>query len=64
MKYQYPMPGDENIRRTELHVFQRDKNALVQIERQWKDETYSDLHWGKASDELRFVRWHRQRNIA
>jgi len=64
MKYQYPMPGDENIRRSELHVFNRDKKTLVKIERKWKDESYSDLHWGKTSADLRFLRTDRPvRNI-
>jgi dipeptidyl-peptidase-4 len=58
-KYKYAMPGEEHIRKTELHVFHRDKNTLVQVERHWKDEGYSDLHWAKASDELRFVRGNR-----
>jgi dipeptidyl aminopeptidase/acylaminoacyl peptidase len=56
MKYPYPMPGDENVRKSELHVFHRDKNALVMIERKWKDESYGDLHWGKTSADLRFLR--------
>src|SRR5205823_627623 len=59
MKYKYAMPGEENIRKSELHVFHRDRNTLVQLERRWKDEQYSDLHWGKGSDELRFVRGNR-----
>jgi dipeptidyl-peptidase-4 len=59
MKYKYPMPGDEHIRKSELHVFHVSKNALAQVERRWKDESYNDLHWGKAADELRFVRGNR-----
>ncbi|MCI0637427.1 MAG: DPP IV N-terminal domain-containing protein [Gemmataceae bacterium] len=55
-KYKYPMPGDENIRKSELFVYHKDKKKLTQIERKWKDEAYSDLHWGKTSDELRLTR--------
>jgi dipeptidyl-peptidase 4 len=63
-KYPYPMPGDENIRKNELWVFNRDKDAFVKIERKWKDESYSDLHWDKTSDKLRFLRMDRLvRNI-
>ncbi|HYV38124.1 MAG TPA: DPP IV N-terminal domain-containing protein, partial [Gemmataceae bacterium] len=55
-RYIYPMPGDENIRKTELHVYHAAKKKLIRVEPKWKDESYSDLHWGKSSDELRFVR--------
>ena len=62
--YKYPMPGEDNIRKTELHVCHMDKKKLVHVERRWRDESYSDLHWGKTSDELRFVRGDRlHRNI-
>lgn len=64
MKYKYPMPGEEHIRKSELYVFQLDKKALVRIEPRWKDESYSDLHWGKNPEELRFLRRDRlHRNI-
>jgi dipeptidyl aminopeptidase/acylaminoacyl peptidase len=56
MRYTYPMPGDENVRKTELFVFHLGARKLIHVEPKWKDETYSDLHWGKSSDELRFVR--------
>ena len=56
MRYHYPMPGDENIRKTELYVFSTAKKKLVRVEPKWKDETYGDLHWGKSSDELRLIR--------
>jgi dipeptidyl-peptidase 4 len=55
-RYTYPMPGDENIRKTELYVLHISKKKLIRVEPKWKDETYTDLHWGKASDELRFIR--------
>ncbi|MBM3997217.1 MAG: S9 family peptidase [Planctomycetes bacterium] len=64
MKYPYPMPGEDNVRKSELYVFNRDKDALVKIERKWKDESYSDLHWDKSNDKLRFLRTDRVvRNI-
>lgn len=64
MKYAYPMPGEENIRKSELYVFSRDKDGLTKIERKWKDESYSDLHWDKNTDKLRFLRIDRPvRNI-
>jgi dipeptidyl-peptidase-4 len=56
LKYKYAMPGDENVRKSELHVFHKSKNKLARIERKWKDEAYTDLHWGKSADELRFTR--------
>jgi dipeptidyl aminopeptidase/acylaminoacyl peptidase len=64
MKYLYAMPGDENVKKNELYVFDRDKGVLTKIDRKWKDESYNDLHWGKASDDLRFLRMDRLvRNI-
>jgi dipeptidyl aminopeptidase/acylaminoacyl peptidase len=56
LKYTYAMPGEENVKKNELYVFHRDKDALTKIERKWKDESYSDLHWDKAGDKLRFLR--------
>jgi dipeptidyl aminopeptidase/acylaminoacyl peptidase len=56
MRYKYPMPGDENIRKTELYVYNTAKKKLIRVEPKWKDESYSDMHWGKAADELRFIR--------
>jgi dipeptidyl aminopeptidase/acylaminoacyl peptidase len=56
MRYTYPMPGDEHIRKTELYVYSTAKKKLIHVEPKWKDETYSDLHWGKSSSELRFIR--------
>ncbi len=55
-KYKYPMPGEEAVRKMELFVCDRSAQKLIQIKPKWKDESYSNLHWGKTSDELRFVR--------
>jgi len=64
VKYKYAMPGEEKIRKTELYVFRKTGNTFVQVAPHWKDESCSDLHWGKTSDELRFVRGDRlHRNI-
>jgi dipeptidyl-peptidase 4 len=55
-KYPYPMPGDPNIRKTELYVYAVAKKQLVRVAPKWKDESYGDVHWAKSGDELRFVR--------
>lgn len=55
-KYKYAMPGEEAIRKMELHVFDRTAKKLTQVKPKWKDEGYSDIHWGKEPGELRFVR--------
>ena len=55
-KYKYPLPGEEETRKTELYVFVRSTNKLTKVTPKWKDENYSNVHWGKTSDELIFVR--------
>jgi dipeptidyl aminopeptidase/acylaminoacyl peptidase len=55
-KYKYPMPGEDAIRKTELHVGSRAARTLARIKPKWKDESYSGPHWGKQPGELRFVR--------
>jgi dipeptidyl-peptidase 4 len=55
-KYSYAMPGEEHIRHTELHIWHKGTGKLVRVEQKWKDESYTDLHWGKNPDELRFLR--------
>jgi dipeptidyl aminopeptidase/acylaminoacyl peptidase len=55
-KYKYPMPGEEAARKMELFVCDRATRRLVRVKPKWKDEAYSNIHWGKTSDELRFVR--------
>jgi dipeptidyl aminopeptidase/acylaminoacyl peptidase len=63
-RYKYPMPGEETIRKSELYVGQRDGKTLTRVPAKWKDESYRNLHWGKAPSELRFVRQDRlQRNL-
>jgi dipeptidyl-peptidase 4 len=55
-KYKYPMPGEEAARRMELFVGDRSTQKLIRIKPKWKDEAYTNIHWGKASNELRFLR--------
>jgi dipeptidyl aminopeptidase/acylaminoacyl peptidase len=55
-KYPYPMPGEDAIRKTELHVGSREARALRRVAPKWRDESYSDVHWGKEPNELRFIR--------
>lgn len=56
-KYKYPMPGEAAIRKSELHLFHKDTKKLVRLTPKWKDETYQNLHFGKAGGgELRFIR--------
>ena len=46
--YSYPLPGEENIRRSELYVFDRTRKTLFRVDPVWKDEGYSNVHWGKT----------------
>src|SRR5262245_19733339 len=64
-KYKYPMPGEEAVRKTELWVYQREPKKFTRMDCKFKDESYSDIHWPKATpDELRFVRRDRLRRTA
>jgi hypothetical protein len=63
-KYKYPMPGKDAVRRMELFVGDRAAKKLIRVKPKWKDESHPNIHWGKASDELRFLRRARlQRNV-
>jgi dipeptidyl aminopeptidase/acylaminoacyl peptidase len=55
-KYKYPMPGEDAIRKTELYVCEPSSRKLTRVKPKWKDESYSDIHWGKTPGELRFIR--------
>jgi dipeptidyl aminopeptidase/acylaminoacyl peptidase len=55
-KYKYPMPGEDAARKMELFVCDRVSRKLVRVPPKWKDEAYSDIHWGKTTDEVRFLR--------
>ena len=63
-KYSYSMPGEPNIRKSELYYYRIDQKQLQRVEPKWKDESYIGVHWGKTSNELRFIRQDRlRRNI-
>jgi len=55
-KYKYPVPGEENSRRMELYICDRSAKKLLRVAPHWPAEVYTDIHWGKTSDELRFTR--------
>ena len=61
-QYDYPMPGEDKIRRSELYVFDRADVELSKIKATWKDEQYRSLRWSeddedeKTPSELRFLR--------
>ncbi len=64
-KYPYPMPGEDSIRKSQLYYFTVASQKLHQIKRKWKDESYSDIQFNEAQDELRFLRRDRLlRNVA
>ncbi len=55
-KYDYPMPGEDKIRKTELYYFSPKDKKLKRVTPKWKDESYSNVHYGETGDELRFMR--------
>jgi dipeptidyl aminopeptidase/acylaminoacyl peptidase len=55
------MPGEPAVRKAELFVFNRETKKLTRIAPKWKDETYTNVHWGKGPNELRFIRHDRLR---
>ncbi|QEL13928.1 S9 family peptidase [Limnoglobus roseus] len=64
-QYKYPMPGEEKVRKQELFYCDVSKKALTAVKPKWKDERFSGVVWGKAANELRFIRRDRlQRNLA
>jgi dipeptidyl-peptidase-4 len=63
-QYKYAMPGEETVRKSELHFCDVEKKSLTRITPKWRDERYTDIRWGKSSGELRFIRSDRlQRNL-
>ena len=63
-QYKYPMPGEDAVRKSELHYCDVEKKTLTKIAPKWKDERYSDIRWDKTPGELRFIRRDRlQRNL-
>ena len=61
--YRYPMPGEENVRQGEMHVFNRATGKLSRLDaiNKWKDQSNSSPHWGTTSDKLRVIRRDRLR---
>jgi len=55
--YKYSMPGDVDVRQTELYVFHRDTKQLNRMKvEKWKDQQISNVHWLETSEHLRFTR--------
>ncbi len=54
--YDYPMPGEDAIRKSELYVFHPERKELLRVIPKWKDETYSQISWRDGTDTLRFMR--------
>ncbi len=54
--YGYPMPGEENVRRSELHWYRAGHPQLTPVEKRWKDEFYSDVRFTESQEQLRFLR--------
>jgi dipeptidyl aminopeptidase/acylaminoacyl peptidase len=55
--YKYAMPGEDNVPKSELYIFQRDGKKLTRMKPKWKDETIARAAWGKTSSgELWFLR--------
>jgi dipeptidyl aminopeptidase/acylaminoacyl peptidase len=50
------MPGEDAVRKSELFVYDRETKKLARVGPKWKDEIYTNPHWGKTSKELRFIR--------
>lgn len=48
--YDYPLPGEEHVGYSELHVFDRERKQLFQVESVWKDENYQNLHWPRTPE--------------
>jgi len=55
--YKYAMPGEDNVPKSELYVFEREGKKLTRMKTKWKDETIARAAWGKTSpSELWFLR--------
>ena len=56
-KYKYPAAGrGRRSARPSFTCTSTATNKLTKVTPKWKDESYTNLHWGKTSDDLRFVR--------
>ncbi len=64
LQYPYPMPGEENVRKSELFYCEAAGKKLVRVKPKWAYERYDNIHWNKTGEELRFVRHDRlQRHL-
>ena len=63
--YPFPMPGESDIPRTELHVFHRDDRVLREMDvERWPTQSILDIHWVRGtSDALRLLRRARSRRV-
>lgn len=56
-QYDYPMPGEDAVRKTELWYGAPSAAAPLQrLAPKWKDESYTDVHFLEDGHELRFLR--------
>lgn len=60
-RYRYSMPGDEAISKGELYVGDAEAKTLTRVKAKWKDETITDVKFGKTSDAVEFIRRDRLR---
>ena len=60
-RYRYSMPGEEAISKGELTIGDADAKTLTKLKTKWKDEAYTDIKFGKTSDEVEFIRRDRLR---
>ena len=54
--YKYPMPGEDAVRRSELFYCDVAAKKMTEVKVKWPYEAYTDIHWNKTGDELRFIR--------
>ena len=60
-RYRYSMPGEEAIAKGELYIGDAGAKSLTKLKTKWKDESYSDVKFGKTSAEVEFIRRDRLR---
>ncbi len=60
-RYRYSMPGEEAIVKGEVYVGDADAKTMTKLKAKWKDETFTDIKFGKSSDEVEFIRRDRLR---
>jgi dipeptidyl-peptidase 4 len=54
--YPYPMPGEDNIRKTEMYWFSVTSKQLQPLTKKWKDESYSNIRYSPDHTQLQFLR--------